>query len=528
LVFTPVGIAISDLERIKVIFATPGFGLGLILLSIVSAGVFTQSGAPLIYIIPPILIVAATIGGIRGAALAVVALFLTTAPLTLMGYGPIHFTTPDYTQSMLRYQLFLGANTIVALSAGLLTSQRKELMRKLASAEREYRTLVEKSNDITLRYSPGGIISYASRAVKSLGVSSEEVIGQPLTDFMKPVGDSSQSTGEAKFPNVDAKTPQQFKVTCKNGNIIWLEGNPKAIRNKAGQVVEIISTFRNVTERHEREVALAAAKCAAEQAANTKMEFLSNMSHEIRTPMNGVLGMAQVLSETQLSHVQREYVELILDSGGSLLTILNNILDLSKIEADMMSINLCPIDLREIAEIFRNLYKPNAKKKGVLFDVHVHNSVPDSIMADPVRVKQCIENLITNALKFTPQGSVQVVISADKKNYNTHTIKIHVADTGIGMSKQTTHDVFKPFTQADGSSTRIYGGTGLGLPIARKLAKIMGGDLTVISRLDHGSVFVFTFTAPIAADSYSGNIVHIPIIRARSNTRHLPTISHGQ
>ena len=226
----------------------------------------------------------------------------------------------------------------------------------------------------------------------------------------------------------------------------------------------------------------------------------SNMSHEIRTPLNGVLGMAQVLEETSLTASQKSYVETILDSGQSLMTIINDILDLSKIEAGMMELSLMETELRPRLEMFQKVHAITAEKRGLSLDVFVHPNVPETLIVDPVRVRQCVENLVTNALKFTREGGVQVSVSCEQRSESAHKVTVHVVDTGIGMKPEACERVFEPFIQADGSTTRVYGGTGLGLPIARKLARAMGGDIKVCSELGRGTVFTLTFLAeaPVA------------------------------
>ncbi len=248
-------------------------------------------------------------------------------------------------------------------------------------------------------------------------------------------------------------------------------------------------------ERARRLAEVEAARDAAEAATRSKSEFLANMSHEIRTPLNGVLGMAQALSSRELDPETRAMVATIRDSGATLMAILNDVLDLSKIEAGRLEItpvDSCPMQaIRQVHALFL----PAANEKHLRFDIS--GDVPDDLRLsyDPVRMRQCVSNLVSNAVKFTREGGIDVSLSLSPAEGGRTRVAIAVADTGIGMDEDTSARLFQAFSQADGSTTREYGGTGLGLAISRRLARMMGGDIGVFSRPGHGSVFTFTFLA---------------------------------
>ena len=503
LIFTPIGLTLFYQREQLAACLTRNFAYRLFALVVVSAIVFMQSGLALLFLIPPLLILLANRGGIPGAAIGVLALTLIATPLVVMGMGPISVTVADSLQGMLIYQLFLGASSFIAFAAGAAASQRQKLIVELRCAEAKYRSIVDNSNDIMLKYDTNGIISYASPAIAVVGVKPSDVVGRPLTALIsKEDHDHLWAVVSSNFEKLDQAShiDRQFKVAKSDGGYLWFEGSPQIVRDTNGDIVEIISTFRDVTERVNKAATLAEARAAAELAVKTKTEFLSNMSHEIRTPLNGVLGMAQVLEETSLTASQKSYVETILDSGQSLMTIINDILDLSKIEAGMMELSLMETELRPRLEMFQKVHAITAEKRGLSLDVFVHPNVPETLIVDPVRVRQCVENLVTNALKFTREGGVQVSVSCEQRSESAHKVTVHVVDTGIGMKPEACERVFEPFIQADGSTTRVYGGTGLGLPIARKLARAMGGDIKVCSELGRGAVFTLTFLAeaPVA------------------------------
>jgi signal transduction histidine kinase len=267
---------------------------------------------------------------------------------------------------------------------------------------------------------------------------------------------------------------------------------------KAKQELEQINT--KLVEATAKANELAA---EAEKANTAKTQFLANMSHEIRTPMNAIIGFSEVLEEELLAGQQKEYVKMILDSSRHLLELINDILDFSKIEAGRMKVENVECDIRALLGNIESLMNPSARQKQLEFKISCDENVPAAIATDPAKLRQCVINLVSNAIKFTEQGYVKLVARQMTKD-NKPFIEFEITDTGIGIPADKLDILFKSFSQADGSMTRKYGGTGLGLAITRQLANLMGGDISVESEAGKGSIFRLS----IPANTTTGNQQH--------------------
>ena len=277
-------------------------------------------------------------------------------------------------------------------------------------------------------------------------------------------------------------------------NVLQLLADQTAISfDNAKLYQQVLGYNRNLENQiHERTKELAAEKIKAEQANQAKSNFLANMSHEIRTPMNAVIGLSQLTLRTKLSDTQQDYLEKIQDSSKSLLGLINDILDFSKIEAQKLTLEQVHFSLHEILQRVVNVCTFKVHEKGLEFVIDIAPDVPKNLVGDPLRLQQVIIKLANNAVKFTQSGSIQIRIEMAAQNVKTNTLKFSVHDTGIGMSEEQQQGLFQSFTQADTSVTRKYGGTGLGLAISKQLTELMGGKISVESKLNVGSTFSFT------------------------------------
>src|SRR5437764_3279883 len=335
--------------------------------------------------------------------------------------------------------------------------------------------------------------------VTLFGYSATEVAGASIDGLIVPESLRSESGDLEARARAGEIVRVEVERRRKDGRHIQVRLSAAAV--KAAAEGGLVALYEDISDRKAAEQAMRAARDLAERVARARSAFLANMSHEIRTPMNAVLGFVELVLDTELGAEQRRALELVRSSSEALLTILNDILDYSKIEAEHLELESIPFDLPKVVHATATLLAVRAREKHLELTVDVPPDVPHLVRGDPTRVRQVLMNLIGNAIKFTEEGEVDVSAVVAGHHGDRTSVRFRVRDTGIGISEQQCATIFDEFTQADASMTRRYGGTGLGLAIARRLVGLMGGELTVTSEVGRGSEFSFTLSFPVEASA---------------------------
>jgi len=380
-------------------------------------------------------------------------------------------------------------------------TERYEAAAKLAAGEKRLRDILDALYGFVGLYTLDGIVLEANRApLEAAGVTAEEAIGKPAWETYWWSHSAHEQTRLREMMGRAAQgevVRYEATIRVRGGRKIIVDVTFGPLRDQHGEISNIIGFGVDITQRKEAEAQLIQAKEAAEAANRAKSEFLANMSHEIRTPMNGVLGLTEVVLDSPLNEEQREYLTLVRSSAESLLTIINDILDVSKIEAGKLSLEIRDCDLRVLLEETAKRLQVSAAAKGLELRWSVAQDVAEIVRCDSGRLQQVLTNLIGNAVKFTSSG--YVVVSIENFAGDINVLHFAVNDSGIGIPLEKQGMIFEAFTQVDGSYTRRFGGTGLGLTIASRLVKMMGGRIWVESKEGEGSTFHFTVQlAPVA------------------------------
>ena len=386
-----------------------------------------------------------------------------------------------------------------ARAAELLVERRAELVDRNARLHHQIveRERLESANeqilynsvDVICTIDAEGRFTRVSRSSKKLwGYEPHELVGKTYLDFVAP--DDREKTSAAAAEIMSGRVAENFGNHCIRSDGMAVPISWTAHWSERLQTMFCVA--HDASERRRSETSLTQARDDAQAANRAKSDFLANMSHEIRTPMNGIIGMTELALDTELTATQREYLEMVKHSADSLLSLINDILDFSKIEAGKLALEHIPFDLRQSFEKTLKTLGLRASRKGLELTCRVGPNVPAQIVGDPVRLRQVLVNLIDNAIKFTDSGEINLVIQTAAVLEDAITVDFSVSDTGIGISADKQEAIFAAFAQADGSTTRTYGGTGLGLTISSRLVEQMGGRLTVESVPDEGSTFRFT------------------------------------
>ncbi|MPM08614.1 Sensor histidine kinase RcsC [bioreactor metagenome] len=381
-------------------------------------------------------------------------------------------------------------NQLTILGKAMWTHiDRQRAIKELIESREQFRLITENSNDMIVTFdAENGVISYLSPGSGQIQkFESEEVVQKSFFDFCHP--DDIPSLLEAQKEILSGKELPLLKhrIMMKDGSFQWFETSTKLVTDPNSGKVEIVAVCRDISEILKTEQ-MRKEKEAAEAASKAKSEFLANVSHEIRNPLNSIVGLANTLTRANLSSDIQEIVNAIKISSGNLLNIINDVLDLSKIEANRVELANEEFEARNVFREVCSLFRSGAENKGLKFSCEVYDSVPQLLKGDMVRFKQMVVNLAGNAVKFTDNGSVTIHARAEKADDRTIIIT-EVKDSGIGIKKEDFDKLFRSFSQLDSSTTKKYAGTGLGLAIVKSFADMMGGDISVESEYGVGSTF---------------------------------------
>jgi signal transduction histidine kinase/ActR/RegA family two-component response regulator len=458
--------------------------LAMIAVSMTALGVslgWTSRRIFSVMVIPPVLaltVACVAVAGPSAAAGVVLASLMLFGTLSLIAVGT-HKAVSGWAQA--------NARTVEAMDDMSAALERSE------AAERRLRVATEIADLHVFE------LDYRRHTLVSMG-AEQDFFEQPLTyDFVakNPFGDVAAEfvpAAKAAWADYEAgKGPYrvEYRVNRNDGREVWAFTTCELTRDEAGRPVSMVGAMHNITERKRAELELTAALDRAEAGSRAKSDFLATMSHEIRTPLNGVLGMAQAMAHDKLSAAQRDRLEVIRRSGETLLSLLNSVLDLSKIEAGKFELDNGEVDIEAVARAALDAFGGEAAAKGLGLVLSVAPEARGVYAGDPTRLSQVLCNLVSNAVKFTPEGAVTLSVSRDDG-----LLTIAVMDTGIGISPEHRDALFEKFVQADSSVTRRFGGTGLGLAICRQLVDLMGGAIAVADREAGGTVF--TVSLPLA------------------------------
>lgn len=387
-----------------------------------------------------------------------------------------------------------------------ITSQ-KEAERKLRESENKIRVILDNSAAaMTLIDDKERMLSWNKYTEQLLGMTRQELYLRPLSTIY-PKEEWQKIRGE-NIRKMGSKHHLETQIITKGGKIIDIDLSVNVLRDSKDNIIGSVGIMQDITEQKKFKEMLLQAKLSAEEANSAKSLFLANMSHEVRTPMNTIIGMIDLTLDTKLDEEQNENLSVAKDAADNLLGLINDILDLSRVEAGRIALESIEFHLVNVVNSVCKGLSVLANKKGLDIKVDIEKNVPELIEGDPVRLRQILINLINNAIKFTHKGSVTVNVKVEKKSDNEIILHFAIIDTGIGIPKDRQESVFDVFTQADESTTRQFGGTGLGLAICKKLTDMMGGQIWVESKPGKGSGFHFTGSFKLVKGDVAGKDIY--------------------
>lgn len=459
-----------------------------------------------------------------------------SAPIWVSGklYGTINFTSvaireDGFFPSELEMIELMAQNIgkileLHFLDEKLIESKKNEKINqdKILDQRNFYEDILNNMIDgFVVQDTSGAIIEFNPRAYEILGLSESQLLGKTSMDpLWKTVKESGEDFPGEEHPAMISLTQGKSSksvimgVHTPSGRLSWISINSVPLyRSGTDKPSHAMTTFDDITKQFEYQSLLTKAKLKAEKGSKAKSEFLANMSHEIRTPLNGIIGMLSLIEDSKLTAEDKDNFALINQSSDLLLAVINDILDISKIEAGKMDLNEVSFNGALGIERVFDSFRSKANEKKLDFNLKIDSSFPAYILIDDTKLSQIMNNLIGNAIKFTSEGLVSVELIVDKLTSTDVKFFIRVKDTGVGVSKEQEESLFRAFSQADSSVTREFGGTGLGLIISQKLANMMGGDLSFISNHNSGAEFILSLRADLSSGSEDSEELHLEGMR---------------
>jgi two-component system sensor histidine kinase/response regulator len=382
---------------------------------------------------------------------------------------------------------------------------------ELEQAQKKYRDIFQQAVEGIFQTSPSGRFIEVNPALARIyGYESAQALLNQVTDIGKQlyVDQRRRRHFQQLMDRRGEVHDYESEIFRQDGKKIWIAETGRVVKDEDGTIKYYEGIVEDISERKRAESALQMARDVALESTRLKSIFLANMSHEIRTPMNGIIGMAGLLRRTTLDEEQGHFAVTIEESGLTLLRLINDILDFSKMESGKMTLEKAEFEPSTIVESVAELLNENAQRKGIELIIWIDPNIPQQVIGDATRLRQVLNNLVGNAIKFTSEGEVQILVKPIRTQGNRYRLKFEVQDTGIGIPQEAKRHIFEAFTQADESTTRKFGGTGLGLAISKQLIELMGGKLQVESEANKGSNFWFSL--PFERSSSTSIVSHTP------------------
>ncbi|WP_298015748.1 ATP-binding protein [uncultured Parasphingopyxis sp.] len=466
--------------------------------ALASIAIFGQSAYPVMFLAFPVLTFAAFRVGMAGASASTFVFSMVAIWFTVRGIGPVTLISDVDATRILFLQILIAGATLSTFPIAVAIAGRQRVAMQLAESEQQKRRILAQIDEVVFETDLQGRWTYLNPAWEDItGYSREDTIGRPWDEIVHPEDKEIVVDAVNRLITSDEELAEyNIRYVRSEGTIRWNASMVRALYDEQGRFAGVAGTMRDDTERKLAEEQLVAAREAAEQATRAKTTFLANMSHEIRTPMNGILGFSELLLGSELTGEQRRQVQLIASSADALLALLNDILDISKIESGRLDIAREGVDIAQRLRDCTALVTPMAEAKGLQVEYSLDPEIPCWIMGDGLRLRQILLNLLGNAVKFTESGHVRADATRREAGRESW-LDIAVSDTGIGVAADRQDKIFEEFQQAEYDTARRFGGTGLGLAISRRLATMMGGTLTMTSEIGKGTTV--TLSIPLTA-----------------------------